>query len=196
MKSSGHKLFMHGLTAGWRCMQQRVTALLLILLLLTPVAGPADEAQHTEYRIKSAFLYNFSRFTSWPEAALQGRSEFSLCTLGSTRFGAQLDTLTGKTVHSKTLVVKHFGRPEELVDCQLVFISQSNTLAETLWILQELPVLTVSDAAAFTEQGGIIQFELVNNKVRFRINVDAARTAGLTISSKLLSLAISVTGGR
>jgi hypothetical protein len=196
MKPSGHNLFMHGLIAGCRCMQQLLTALLLILLLSAPVTGIADEVQHTEYRIKTAFLYNFARFTIWPEAALQERNEFTLCTLGNTLFGTQLDTLTGKTVHSKTLVVKHFGRPEELVDCQLVFISQSNALAETLWILQELPVLTVSDAAAFTEQGGIIQFELVNNKVRFRINVDAARTAGLTISSKLLSLAISVTGAR
>ena len=187
---------MHGLIAGCRCLQQRMTTLLLILLLSAPVTGTADEAQHTEHRIKTAFLYNFSRFTSWPEAALQDRSEFSLCTLGSILLGEQLDTLTGKTVHSKTLVVKHFYRPAELVDCQLVFISQSNELAETLWILKELPILTVSDAAAFTEQGGIIQFELVNNKVRFRINVDAARAAGLTISSKLLSLAISVTGSR
>ena len=187
---------MYGLIAGCRCMQQRMSTLLLILLLSVPVAGTADETRHTEYRIKTAFLYNFSRFASWPEAALQERSEFTLCTLGSTLFGEQLDTLAGKKVHSKTLLVKHFHSPEELVDCQLVFISQSDELAKTLWILQELPVLTVGDAAAFTEKGGIIQFELVDNKVRFRINMDAARTAGLTISSKLLSLAISVTGGR
>ena len=177
-------------------MQRRVTALLLILLLSAPVAGTADEAQHTEYRIKTAFLYNFSRFVSWPEAALQHRSEFSLCTLGSTRLGEQLDTLTGKTVHGKKLVVKHFDRPEDIVDCRLVFISQPDELTETLWILKEQPVLTVSAAAAFTEKGGMIQFKVIDNKVRFRINVDAARAAGLTISSKLLSLAINVTGAR
>jgi len=177
-------------------MQRLMTALLLILLLSAPVAGTADEAQHTEHRIKTAFLYNFSRFVSWPEAALQNRSEFSLCTLGSTLLGEQLDTLSGKTVRGKTLVVKHFDRPEDIVDCRLVFISQSAELTETLWILKEQPVLTVSDAAAFTEKGGMIQFKVIDNKVRFRINVDAARAAGLTISSKLLSLAINVTGAR
>ena len=57
-------------------------------------------------------------------------------------------------------------------------------------------MLTVSDAAAFTEKGGIIQFKLIENKVRFRINADAASSAGLTVSSKLLSLAIDVTGSR
>lgn len=189
-------MFIHSLIAGTRCMQPVMAALLLMLLLSAPVAGMADEAQHTEYRVKAAFLYNFSRFVSWPEAALQDRNEFSLCTLGSTLFGKQLDTLTGKTVHSKTVAVKHFDRPEDIVDCQLVFIGQSDKLTEALWTLKEQPVLTVSDAAAFTEKGGMIQFKLVDNKVRFRINANAARTAGLTISSKLLSLAISVTGVR
>jgi hypothetical protein len=195
MKPSGHNLFMHSLIAGTRCMQQVIAALLLMLLSVA-VAGTTDEAQHTEYRIKTAFLYNFSRFVSWPEAALQDRSEFSLCTLGSTLFGEQLDTLTGKTVHGKTLVIKRFDRPEDVLDCQLVFIGQSDEPGETLWILKERPVLTVSDAAAFTEKGGMIQFKVIDNKIRFRINVDAARAAGLTISSKLLSLAIDVTGAR
>ena len=189
-------MFMHRLIAGSRRMHQLITALLLMLLLTAPATGKADEAQLTEHRIKAAFLYNFSRFTSWPKATLQARSEFSLCTLGSTLFAQQLESLAGKTVHGKTLAVKNLDRLEEVVDCQLVFISQSDELAETLSTLQELPVLTVSDAAAFTEKGGIIQFKIVENKVRFRINVDAARTAGLTISSKLLSLAISVTGAR
>jgi hypothetical protein len=177
-------------------MQLVITALLLMLLLSAPVAGTADEVQHTEYRIKTAFLYNFSRFVSWPEAALQDRSEFSLCTLGSTLFGKQLGTLTGKTAHRKALAVKHFDRPEDVMDCQLVYIGQSVDFDVALRMLKEQPILTVSDAAAFTEKGGMIQFKLLDNKVRFRINVDAARTAGLTISSKLLSLAISVTGVR
>ena len=187
---------MHGLLAGTQRMQRVMAALLMLTLLSTPVSGTTDEAQRTEYRIKTAFLYNFSRFVSWPEAVLQDRSKFSLCTLGGTLFGEQLDTLTGKTVHGKTLVVKRFDRPEDILDCQLVFIGQSDELGETLWILKERPVLTVSDAAAFTEKGGMIQFKVIDNKIRFRINVDAARAAGLTISSKLLSLAISITGAR
>jgi len=196
MKPSGRNTFMHSLIAGTHCMQRIMAALLMLTLLSTPATGTADEAQRTEYRIKTAFLYNFSRFVVWPEATLQGRSKFSLCTLGSTLFGEQLDTLTGKTVHGKTLVVKRFDRPEDILDCQLVFIGQSDELGETIWILKERPVLTVSDAAAFTEKGGMIQFKVVDNKIRFRINVDAARAAGLTISSKLLSLAISITGAR
>jgi len=177
-------------------MQQLLPALFMLMLLSTPASSTADEAQHTEYRIKTAFLYNFARFVSWPDAVLQEHSEFSLCTLGSTRFGKQLDTLDGKTVHDKTLVVKRLDQAEDALDCQLVFIGQSDAPGDILWMLREQPVLTVSDATAFTEQGGMIQFKLVDNKIRFRINADAAGTAGLTISSKLLSLAIHVTGAR
>ena len=196
MKPSGHNTFIDSLSAVTRCVQQLMRALLLILVSLAPATGTADDANYTEYRIKTAFLYNFSRFVVWPEAALRDRTEFSLCTLGSTLFEEQLDTLTGKTVHSKTLIVKRFIKPEDIMDCQLVFIGQTDSFDETLWMLKESPVLTVSDTAAFTEKGGMIQFKLVDNKIRFRVNVDAARTAGLTISSKLLSLAISVTGSR
>jgi hypothetical protein len=196
MKLSGHNTFINSLFSGTRCVQQVTRAMLLILLSLTPATGTADNASHTEYRIKTAFLYNFSRFVVWPRAALRDRTEFSLCTLGNTLFEEQLDTLNGKTVHSKTLVIKRFSKPENILDCQLVFIGQTDSFDETLWMLKELPVLTVSDTPAFTEKGGMIQFKLVDNKVRFRINVDAARTAGLEISSKLLSLAISVTGSR
>jgi hypothetical protein len=187
---------MHGLLAGTQRMQQLMAALLMLTLLSTPATGTAAEAQRTEYRIKTAFLYNFSRFVSWPEAVLRGSSEFSLCTLGSTLFGEQLDTLAGKTVHGKTLVVKRLDSPEDILDCQLVFIGQSDELSGVLWLLKERPVLTVSDAAAFTEKGGMIQLRVIDNKIRFSINADAARTAGLTISSKLLSLATSVTGAR
>ncbi len=195
MKTSAYNL-RHSLLASTRCMQRVLAALLLVLLTSVPATGMTDSTQQAENRIKTAFLYNFSRFAVWPKAALRGRSEFSLCTLGSTKISKQLDSLTGKSVHGKTIFVKHFDKPEDVAECHLVFIGELSDITETMWILSEQPVLTVSDAAAFTEKGGIIQFKLVDNKVRFRVNVDAARASGLTISSKLLSLAISVTGTR
>lgn len=168
--------------------------LLAALLLSVPALAVADDKQIPEYRVKSAFLYNFSRFVTWPETTLQDRTEFSLCVIGTDPFGTQLDKLTGKPVHDRTLVVQRLSSLTLLDDCQLVYIGKNTALSEALMIVREQPVLTVSEAADFIEQGGIIQFKLVHNKVRFRINLDAAKTAGLSISSKLLSLAINVTG--
>jgi hypothetical protein len=54
--------------------------------------------------------------------------------------------------------------------------------------------LTVSDAANFLQQGGMIQFLTVENHVRFAVNLDAVRSARLTLSSELLRVATSVSG--
>jgi hypothetical protein len=171
-----------------------VRSLLAALLLAVPALSMADEALISEYRVKAAFLYNFSRFVTWPETTLQDRTEFSLCVTGTDPFGAQLDKLAGKPVHNNTLVVKRLKSLTLADDCQLVYIGEDTELTEVLLLVRGKPVLTVSAAEDFIEQSGIIQFKLVQNRVRFRINMDAANSAGLSISSKLLSLAISVTG--
>ena len=171
-----------------------VCCLLTVWLLSAPVYAMANDTQVSEYRVKTAFLYNFSRFVTWPEATLQDHPEFTLCVIGTDPFGTQLDSLTGKTVQDNTLVVRRLSSLAMVDDCQLVYIGENTELTEVLLLLGEQPVLTVSDVAGFIEQGGIIQFMLIQNKVRFRINVAAANTAGLSVSSKLLSLAISVTG--
>jgi hypothetical protein len=52
-----------------------------------------------------------------------------------------------------------------------------------------LPILTIGDAPGFAKRGGIINFTLEENRVRFEVNVEAAKNAVLTISSRLLALA-------
>jgi hypothetical protein len=50
-------------------------------------------------------------------------------------------------------------------------------------------VLTVGETDHFTESGGMINFFVEGTKMRFQINKDAASSAGLKISAKLMSLA-------
>ena len=117
-----------------------------------------------------------------------------MCVIGNDPFGEQLDKLAGKAVHSRTLVINRLSSIAMLDSCHVLYISDDAELGKVLSVVREQPVLTVSDVENFTEQGGIIQFKLVQNKVRFRINASAARTASLTVSSKLLSLALDVSG--
>ena len=104
---------------------------------------------------------------------------------------ALLDKLAGKSVKNTQLVVRRLESLALLDQCQLVFISEMSNeqLDAALTMLHTLPVLTVSDMRGFTKLGGIIEFRIIDNKVRFDININAAESAGLRISSKLLSLA-------
>jgi len=169
-------------------------AMLVALLSCAPAFSMADNHQTTEYKIKAAFLYNFSRFVTWPGHARPENGKFNLCILGSDPFRELLDPLSGKSVQNSSLNIKRLTTLDQDHACQIIFISQTGNrgLKYIMSGLKTQPVLTVSDIEDFTTHDGIIQFKLVDNKVRFNINIDNANHAGLTISSKLLSLATIV----
>jgi len=165
-------------------------ALLLVTGLSMPLPAFADDAV-TEYQVKAAFLYNFSRFVNWPGAL---DNTFRLCVIGQNPFENLLDGLIGKNVHDSIMVVETHDSTDTVHDCQVLFISRSlePELDTIITAIDGLPILTVSDIASFTDAGGMIGLGIVNNKIRFEINTDAAGLAGLSISSKLLSLATVV----
>ena len=167
---------------------------LVTLLSCVPAFSMADEHQTTEYKVKAAFLYNFSRFITWPGHVSRNDGKFNLCVLGGDPFGKLLDALAGKSVRENTLEIRRLDSLDQVQSCQVIFVSQTGAsdLEYIMSELKDLPALTVSDIEGFTYHGGIIQFKLVDKKVRFNINIDAANHAGLTISSKLLSLATVV----
>ena len=168
--------------------------MLITLLSCASAFSKAENHQTTEYRVKAAFLYNFSRFVTWPDHAKRDEGKFNLCVLGENPFGNLLDSIAGKPVQNSSLEIKRLDRVSQVSACQIVFVSKSDAgvLDHMINVLKDKPALTVSDAAGFAENGGIIEFKLVNNKVHFNINIDAADRAGLKISSKLLSLATVV----
>lgn len=185
--------FMTNPLKGTGTMRQLFAAVALVgTLACSPAHADNSDAQLTEYRIKSAFLYNFTRFVTWPEAA-KGGPVFNLCVLGADPFGNTLDALEGKKVDDSNLAVRRHAALQDTAGCQLVYVNvPPSRLNRTMDALAGKPVLTVSDMAGFTEAGGIIKFKLVDNKIRFDINIDAARQSDLSISSKLLSLATIV----
>jgi hypothetical protein len=177
-----------------KCARPSALAMVLALFLSCPAAATAEEVI-TEYQVKAAFLYNFSHFVSWPAPS---ENTFRLCVIGKNPFGKSLDSLIGKPVHNGILVVEQHSSLEKIHECQLVYISYSlkSRLDIMLAELADRPILTVSDIDSFTDAGGIIELRLSDNKVRFEINATAADKAGLSISSKLLSLATRVKTGQ
>jgi hypothetical protein len=158
----------------------------------------ADSPPSREYLIKAAFLYNFAKFVEWPSAAFSADgAPFTLCILGQDSFGAALRTVRGKTVKSTKLTIRHVSSARKVEACHILFISKSEKprLKPILASVKELHLLTVGEMASFAQTGGIINFFELNNKIRFEINVAAAKRAGLKISSKLLKLAKVVNEG-
>ena len=149
-----------------------------------------------EYQVKAAFLYNFAKFVEWPAA--DSHSTFCIGILGTDPFGHQIEeTLAGKTLNGRPVTITRYARPEEALACQVVFVAApAASLKSVLRLLGEKAVLTVGDAPSFCQSGGIIGFQVADQKIRFAINVEAAERAQLKLSSKLLSLAAEVVGKR
>ena len=177
-------------------MGSRVTRILgssLLWLLMAGQSG-AQDAQPTEYQVKAACLFNFAKFVDWPSPAFpQPASPIVIGILGEDPFRDALqNTIRDKTVDDHPLVIKQLGSQAEATNCHILFISTSEKprLAQILEGLKGSSVLTVGEMERFTENGGMINFVLDGTKIRFQINKEAATSAGLKISSKLLSLAL------
>jgi hypothetical protein len=146
--------------------------------------------------VKIAFLYNFAKYIDWPASSFaSSQSPFTICLLGQDPFGNLLDeTLLGKVVDGRPVVIRRLKDKTEARSCQMVFVSSSESthLPEIFASVQGANVLLIGETAGFALLGGTIEFTLDENHVRFTINSDAAGRSGLKFSSKLLTLATIV----
>jgi len=153
--------------------------------------APASDISR-EYLIKSAILFNFAKFASWPQSAFTSPgAPLRICVLGDDPFGAALDTLNGKQVRNRPLATARITDIHDAPQCHIVFVSTSETprLPEILDYLGQHPILTVGDINRFASFGGIIALKEIDNRSRIEVNMGAADHAGVKLSSKLLRLA-------
>lgn len=175
----------------------QLAALLVACLGLLASTTRAQQGKPSEYKVKAIYLYNFGKFVQWPEAreTPDQSAPFLICVLGKDPFGSLLEsTIKGEDVNGMHLAAKRVTNAADTTACRILFISSSeeDRVVKILEELQSKPILTVSDIANFCERGGMIQFELKEEKVRFAVNMTAAEKAGLTLSSQLVKVATSV----
>jgi hypothetical protein len=147
-------------------------------------------AAPTEYQVEAVFVFNFSHFVEWPPQSFSTPTEpFIIGIVGSDPFGGRLDeAVRGEQINGHPLLIRRYRNAADIQNCQILFIDQSEItrLEEILAALNGRSTLTVSESDGAAQRGVMIQFATDNNRIRLRINVESARAAGLTISSKLL----------
>ena len=159
-----------------------------------PATQPIDES--LEYRVKAAYLLNFTRYVEWPTPAA-GEGMLNICVLGADPFGKILDaTIAGRTAHGRPLRARRLQTAAEATGCQIVFVSSQTWRRNpaSLKALHRAGTLTVGDSDQFARGGGVIGFVIVDETVRFVVNDEARDQAGLRISSRMLSLAAAIYG--
>jgi len=167
--------------------------LICAVLALPSYAQTGNSSDSSEYLIKAGFTYNFAKLMQWPANAFpQPDSPIIIGILGNDPFGATLDSvLMGKKVNARSFVVKHLKWGADIKSCNILYVSASEAahLDEILRLVKGLPILTIGQMPDFARRGGIVNFIIEDDKVRFEVNVEAAKQADISISSRLLTLA-------
>lgn len=181
--------------AGWRW------AMLLVawtaggpLLGRTAGAGAADvaEAPPTVVGVKASYLTKLPLFVTWPARVFPDRSApVVIGILGDDPFGSWFDDAV-RTLQTdgRGFEIRRFKEFEGLEVCHILFVGSSETgrLPRLLAVLRDRPVLTVGDLPGFAAQGGMFNFIIEEDRVRFECNREAVRRAGLKVSGKLLQI--------
>ena len=152
-----------------------------------------------ENDLKAAFLYHLAQFVDWPlEAFSTAEDPIVIGILGADPFGKALQEIVqDEVIKNRKLSLQRFHNTDEIKSCHILFISQSEAgrLDQIFIALKGRSILTVGDTEGFAQRGGVVRFINEKSKIRLRINVDSAKEAKLTISSKLLR-ASELVGGK
>lgn len=156
----------------------------------------AQLAKPNAAQVQAAYLYNFGKFVKWPaDAPANQNGSFIICVLDQDPFGVTLQSaLAGEAVGGKPVLVKRLPRAQDAAACHILFINstQDKDLAGILAAVDDSAVLTVSDMHDFSKRGGMIQFVLDGDRIRFAINLESAEKSHLTLASELLKVAVAV----
>lgn len=161
----------------------------------TVAAATAQQRTDDVRLIRAAFIFNFAKFTDWPDTAFdQSDSNLTLCTAGNDELVEALQLLGDRRIKGHPVVIRPVEEPEGSEACHLLYIAateESDSL-DYIAAVRGKSVLTVSELTGFAESGGMIRLFREDDKIRFAINLEAARSGGLELSSRLLRLAVVV----
>jgi len=165
---------------------------ILLWILAAALVAPAARADISDVAVKAAFLPRFARYVTWPPSA-RTNGPMVICIIGDDPFGDLLrQEAASQEVDGRPFVIRRLSSTSGASDCAIAFVDGSRT-GELLDGLGRQPILTVTDARSNPHRG-IIHFAIVDGRVRFFIDNAQAQARGLTISSRLLALAIGVNG--
>jgi hypothetical protein len=165
--------------------------MLLLALGGAGTACAADVAIEREAQLAAAYVFNFMKFVEWPA---QDANVLQVCFVGAQNVRDALPNATAdKSIGRRRIVVRSLAGEDSAAPCQVIYLDEQSELGAR--VLNGAATLTIGEAPKFTRQGGIIQLYTENNRLRFAINVDNAKRAGLTVSSNLLQLATRVEQG-
>jgi hypothetical protein len=148
-----------------------------------------------EKALKAAYVMNFAKFAKWPDGVLSSEDTVNLCVLGDPSLETSFRTVQGKKIGDRKLDVHIISTVDQITGCDMLFVTGERDEATLTRIWEKVknkPILTIGEMSRFAQRGGVINFIDKDGRVRFEISPNNASVQGLTLSSRLLLLAVIV----
>lgn len=179
---------------GWR---NRLLALAMMLFAFSCLAVGSQQggaAPVLERSVKAAFLYKFLGYMEFPS---DPGPALVVGVLGADDVAAELAQITsGRNVGNRTISVRKLGEGDALSGLNLLFVGGDAGLPEgALRTAEKNGIVTVTEQANGLQNGSVINFRLVDERVRFEVSLPAAERCNVRLSSRLLSVAYYVQKG-
>ena len=182
-----------------RTIERPLRACALSILVAAGIAGPCaaqSDAQTAEYRVKAAFLYKFGGYVEWPQGVFaKPDSPIAIGVIGADALAEELARIVaGRTINGRPVTVRKLRPGEAVARLRVLFVgrSDSSRLADILAAAKGQPLLTVTESEEALELGSMINFVVVEDKVRFDIAPPPSESSNLKISARLLGVARKV----
>jgi hypothetical protein len=169
------------------CLKALRAAVLIAVLAALFGPGPVRALADNEDSIKSAFLFNFAKFTEWPADAPAGR-----IVVGFVAADALAETfeknIVGKNANGREFAIKKLAAGEA-ASCHIVYVGDAGQISASAGAAKGKPVLVIGEA-----EGGAIAFMKDGPKLTFALDLDAAKASNLKLDPKLQKVAKTVKG--
>ena len=177
-----------------------ILALIASSMVVSSAAAGGGEPVIKQVQVKAVYLYNFLHFVTWPDQEEKEEKVVKVIgVLGDQELGRSLTELArrlrqrGRTT-IKVILYNSYRPDLDFSACHILFIgrSQADNFKMIVARLKGRPILTVADVRHFLSAGGMIELVKMEGRIRYQVNLSAARTAGLRLSSQLLESALTV----
>jgi YfiR/HmsC-like len=165
----------------------------LFLLLISLYVFHISYSQTEIPKAQCIFIYNFTRLIEWPESFKNG--DFVIGVFGNSEVYGELEAYTaGKKVAMQNIVVKKIKDLSEIDNCHILFVSYNKTssMPDILKKTESNPTLVIGERKNIINEGAGIGFVLIEDKLKFELNLPASTRNGLKINSKLQEMALNV----
>ncbi len=175
--------------AQLRIVIKRMCYIVALVVLSLPVRSAIAEIDAPD-KLKAAYILSFAKLISWPQDVLpSSNTNLVFCAAATESLINELRNYSGKVIQGHRVQIVALGKRGDSLGCHIVYIDPRYSFRWFERVERIRGQLWVGGEEGFIGKGGVINFYIDGEKLRFEISVEHANDSNLDISSRLLNLA-------